>query len=261
MMMNNHHFHLVSYSPWPFMMSLNLINLGISVIILIVLKIYSSLAVSVTLMLMMKFQWWRDVVREALYEGFHSISVKTGISMGVMTFIISELCFFVSFFWMYFYLSLSPDISLGSNWPPLGTQPVSYLNIPLLNTLILLSSGFFITWAHYSLMNNNYYMMKFNYTVSILMGVYFFIIQMYEYFEISFDFSDSSFSSSFFILTGFHGFHVIVGILFITINFLRFLNHTFSMISALGFEYSVWYWHFVDVVWLFLYVFLYWWGM
>nr|YP_010999046.1 cytochrome c oxidase subunit III [Pealius mori]WPM91804.1 cytochrome c oxidase subunit III [Pealius mori]CAD5105721.1 cytochrome c oxidase subunit 3 [Pealius mori] len=261
MMMSNHFFHLVNFSPWPILMAFNLINVGSSIIIMILNKELIPVSIAVILVLMIKFQWWRDVVREALYEGAHSKMVKQGISMGVLSFIISELCFFVSFFWMYFYLSLSPDMVMGMVWPPAGITSVNFLDIPLLNTLILLASGFFITWSHYSLMKSSDSEMKISYVTAILLGIYFFIIQMYEYYELSFDLSDSAFGSSFFILTGFHGFHVVVGILFLSVNFKRLINNNFSMMYPMGFEYSIWYWHFVDVVWLFLYLFLYWWGM
>nr|AAS77796.1 cytochrome oxidase subunit III [Siphoninus phillyreae] len=261
MMMSNHFFHLVEFSPWPIIMSFNLISLGSSIIIMIMYKKTMIMIMSVFMIIAVKFQWWRDIVREALYNGCHSKMVKQGISMGMLAFITSELCFFISFFWMYFYLSLSPDTSLSSTWPPKGIEPTNYLDIPLLNTLILLTSGFLITWSHYSMMINLPNIMKTTCMLTIIMGTYFFSIQMYEYYVITFDFSDSVFSSSFFILTGFHGFHVIVGILFIMVNFVRFKNFNFSISSTAGFDYSVWYWHFVDVIWLFLCMFLYWWSM
>lgn len=261
MRIRNHFFHLVNYRPWPIIISLNLINLGSRVIIFIIIKTSVVLIISIFLIVTTKFQWWRDVVREALYEGHHSKIVKQGIRIGIVSFIVSELCFFVSFFWIYFYLRLRPDPAIGTHWPPIGVQSIRFIDIPLLNTIILLTSGFFITWSHYAIITNRKITFKVTYITSIILGIYFFFIQIYEYYELTFDFRDRAFRSSFFILTGFHGFHVIVGILFILVNFKRFRNLSFRIVSIKGFEYSVWYWHFVDVVWLFLYVSLYWWGI
>lgn len=261
MIISNHFFHLVNFSPWPILIAFNLINIGSRIVIIILNKELTPAVISIILVLIIKFQWWRDVIREALYEGIHSKIVKRGIRIGVISFIISELCFFVSFFWIYFYLSLRPDIAIGIVWPPTGIKSVNFIDIPLLNTLILLASGFFITWSHYSLIKNSAPELKISYTTAIVLGIYFFVIQIYEYYELSFDLRDRAFGRSFFILTGFHGFHVLVGILFISINFKRLLNNSFRMIYPIGFEYSIWYWHFVDVVWLFLYLFLYWWGI
>lgn len=261
MIIINHFFHLVNYRPWPIIAALNLTRLGIRVVILITQKIILPISISIILLILVKFQWWRDVIRERMYEGTHSPIVNRGIRIGVIFFIISELCFFVSFFWIYFYLRLRPDVTIGIIWPPQGTVPVDYLSIPLLNTLILLASGFFITLAHYRIITNKFFIIKTRYLIAIRLGIYFFIIQMYEYYELSFDIRDRAFGRSFFILTGFHGLHVFVGILFITVNYIRILNKNFSSILNLGFEYSAWYWHFVDVIWLFLYLFIYWWGI
>jgi len=206
-------------------------------------------------------QWWRDIIRESLYEGAHSFRVSRGLRLGVISFIISEFFFFVSFFWIYFYFRLSPDLRLGFSWPPMGVTVVNFIGVPFLNTLILLSSGFFITWSHYSLLLGRRSMINISYIFCLIMGVYFFVIQIYEYYELCFDFSDGVFGCSFFILTGFHGFHVIFGLIFLCLNYFRFLYSNFSFLRFYGLEYSIWYWHFVDLVWLFLYIFLYWWGI
>nr|YP_026057.1 cytochrome c oxidase subunit III [Aleurodicus dugesii]AAS77747.1 cytochrome oxidase subunit III [Aleurodicus dugesii] len=259
-MMNNHYFHLVDYSPWPILMSLSLLNLGMSMILMINFFFFFFFF-SFFFVLLIFYQWWRDVIREGLYLGCHSNAVKLNLKFGMLMFIISELFFFISFFWLFFYLSLNPSIELGNSWPPFGISSINYMDIPLLNTLFLLSSGFYITWSHYSLMNLNMMEFYFSYIFCLILGFYFFLIQMYEYYMLNFCFNDSVFGSVFYILTGFHGLHVIIGFFFLLFNFFRFLNMNFSFLNYLGFDFSIWYWHFVDVVWLFLFLFLYWWGM
>jgi cytochrome c oxidase subunit 3 len=151
-------------------------------------------------------------------------------------------------------------MEIGSIWPPLGILPINPFQIPLLNTIILLSSGITVTWAHHSLLANKNDKVKLRLLITIILGLYFTSLQIWEYWDASFRFSDSIFGSSFFIATGFHGLHVIVGTIFLLISFLRFKINLFSKVHHLGFEISIWYWHFVDVVWLFLYTFLYWWS-
>nr|AOS49780.1 cytochrome c oxidase subunit III [Aleurocanthus camelliae] len=260
MMMSNHFFHLVNVSPWPILTSLSLLNLASSVIEWTLTGGYQFLFMFIAQVSLVSYQWWRDVVREAFYEGWRSAKTNTMISAGVMLFILSEVCFFSSFFWAYFYYSLSPDHSIGLCWPPAGIMSIDFMGIPFLNTLILLGSGFFITWCHYSIMINSYSIAKQTLIICCLLGVYFISIQMYEYMNLEFSFSDSVYGSSFYILTGFHGLHVLVGLLFIYINLVRLTIVSFSSLMMMGLEYSIWYWHFVDLVWLFLYCFVYWWG-
>nr|AAS75447.1 cytochrome oxidase subunit III [Neomaskellia andropogonis] len=258
-MMMNQMFHLVNLSPWPILSSLNLLNMSISFILSIIYSnplIYLSWGI---LMINIMFQWWGDMTKENLFKGEHTFKVMSGFSMGMIMFILSEIMFFFSFFWMFFYLSLSPDVELMMKWPPLGISKISFLDLPLLNTIILLYSGFFVTWSHYSMMIGKMESFKFNLFMTLLMGVYFYMIQLYEYFQAPFDFSMSVFGSSFFILTGFHGFHVMVGIIFLLFNLIQYLNFKKSYMLFLSFEYPMWYWHFVDIIWLFLFLVLYWW--
>nr|YP_087055.1 cytochrome c oxidase subunit III [Tetraleurodes acaciae]AAU14159.1 cytochrome oxidase subunit III [Tetraleurodes acaciae] len=259
-MMENHFFRLVWPSPWPITLSFSLLNLGAGVIYWI--KSYDILPLFFFFILsfLIVGQWWRDVIREAVFEGKRSTKINLMINSGVILFIVSEICFFGSFFWAYFYFSLSPDYSLGVSWPPKGIVVVDYLGIPFLNTLILLASGVFITWAHYSVINNSFYMAKTSLFFCAMLGLYFLMVQGYEYVNMSFSFTESVFGSSFFTLTGFHGFHVLVGLIFIFINLIRLMRNYFSPTGLLGLEYSIWYWHFVDLVWPFLYCFIYWWG-
>nr|UIF91941.1 cytochrome c oxidase subunit III [Crenidorsum sp.] len=260
MMMNNHFFHLVKHSPWPILMSFSVMNSGAGVIHWISAGSWEAFVLFLFILVLVVWQWWRDVIREALYEGVRSTKINFMISTGVMMFILSEVCFFSSFFWAYFYYSLSPDFGLGMAWPPMGIEVVDYLGIPFLNTLILLGSGVFITWCHHSIINFNLLGAKLSLALCVFLGIYFLLVQMYEYFHMSFSFSESVFGCSFFILTGFHGFHVLVGLLYIIVNLFRLMRNSFSSTSILGLEYAIWYWHFVDLVWLFLYCFVYWWG-
>nr|YP_009027756.1 cytochrome c oxidase subunit III [Bemisia afer]AHC02249.1 cytochrome oxidase subunit III [Bemisia afer] len=260
MMMNNHYYHLVKYSPWPILAALNLASLGVSLVKWITMNSFFFFFF-LLLTILIVAQWWRDVIRETLYEGCRSNKINLTINLGMAFFIVSELWFFISFFWAYFYFSLSPDMSMGLAWPPHGITPMNFMDIPLLNTLTLLTSGFFITWSHHSLINYSFSMARAALFSSIVTGGYFLSIQLYEYMNSTFSFCDSVFGNCFFILTGFHGIHVMIGLLFISVSYLRMVKKSFSPLFFHGFEYSIWYWHFVDLVWLFLYMFLYWWGM
>nr|ATJ03306.1 cytochrome c oxidase subunit III [Bemisia tabaci] len=259
--MDNHFFHLVKYSPWPLLIALNLINsvTSITKFILTSSSLMSVFFVLISVLIMI--QWWRDVMRESLYEGSRSLKINYIIGSGMIFFIISEVCLFVSFFWMYFYYSLSPDMETGSIWPPFKMTRMSFMDIPLLNTMILLMSGFFITWAHYSLTMNSFKNSSINLMMSILLGMYFLVIQGYEYMNSSISFNDSVFGNSFFILTGFHGLHVMIGLIFLIVMMSQLIEKKFSLMNLSGLEYSIWYWHFVDIVWLCLYLTVYWWGM
>lgn len=223
-------------------------------------KYFNIYFISIILILLIIYQWWRDIARERTYQGFHSFNVFKGIKLGIILFIISEIFFFISFFWRFFHLSLTQIIELGIKWPPIGIEVFNPFIIPLLNTIILLTSGISITWSHHRLLNNNYSQFFNRLLITIILGIYFSILQLFEYLEASFNISDSSYGSTFFIATGFHGLHVLIGTTFLIICFLRNLFIHFSSIHHFGFEAAAWYWHFVDIVWLFLYISIYWWG-
>nr|YP_009566975.1 cytochrome c oxidase subunit III [Cryptopone sauteri]QBB73598.1 cytochrome c oxidase subunit 3 [Cryptopone sauteri] len=254
-----HPFHLVTISPWPILTSLSIMNnLIMTINWFNKLNYYYILTIPCTLLCI--YQWWRDVVRESTYQGFHSISVYNGLRLGMILFIISEILFFFSFFWSYFHSSLSPSIEIGQIWPPLNIMPFNPYDIPLMNTIILISSGLTVTWSHHSMINMNIYESKKSLFFTILLGIYFSSLQMFEYLESPFTISDSIYGSIFFIATGFHGLHVIIGTLFLSICLYRMFNLHFSSHHHFGFEAAAWYWHFVDVVWLFLYISIYWWS-
>ena len=205
------------------------------------------------------FQWWRDVSREGSYLGKHSYVVELGLRSGIILFIISEVFFFLSFFWRYFHRRWSPNAELGRVWPPFGIAIFNPFGVPLLNRIILLSSGASVTWAHHGMIQGNHSQAFKSLILTIILGVYFSILQAYEYYEARFRIGDRAYGSTFFIATGFHGLHVIVGTLFLLASTIRLFSGKLNHGHHFGFEASAWYWHFVDVVWLFLYVRVYAW--
>jgi heme/copper-type cytochrome/quinol oxidase subunit 3 len=190
----------------------------------------------------------------------HTNPVQKGLRYGMLLFIISEVMFFSSFFWAFFHSSLAPTIEIGSIWPPIDLDVFNPWDVPLLNTLILLLSGASITLAHYSLIKGYTKYCLFGFIYTIILAIIFTTLQYLEYCEASFVINDGVYGSLFYMLTGFHGFHVFVGTLFIIICLIRYLKGHFSSKHHFGFEAAIWYWHFVDVVWLFLFICVYWWG-
>nr|AWT58377.1 cytochrome c oxidase subunit III [Andraca olivacea] len=256
----NHPYHLVDYSPWPLTGAIGVLTLVTGMIKWFHNFNTNLLILGYIITLLTMYQWWRDISREGTYQGKHTILVTKGLQWGMVLFIVSEIFFFISFFWAFFHSSLSPNIEIGAIWPPLNIIPFNPFQIPLLNTIILLSSGVTVTWAHHSLMENNHSETNKSLFITICLGVYSTILQAYEYLEASFSIADSIYGSTFFTATGFHGLHVIIGTFFLLICLLRHLNNHFSKNHHFGFEAAAWYWHFVDVVWLFLYISIYWWG-
>nr|ADO60616.2 cytochrome c oxidase subunit III [Omonadus floralis] len=259
-MHKNHPFHLVDVSPWPILGSFSALMMMVGIIKWFHLSSMSLFYLGFTSMILIMYQWWRDITREGTFQGHHTFQVTIGLRWGMILFITSEVFFFISFFWGFFHNSLSPTIELGMLWPPKGIETFNPSQIPLLNTLILLTSGLTVTWAHHSLMENNYNQTLQGLLLTVILGFYFSLLQGYEYYESSFTISDSAYGSSFFMATGFHGIHVIIGTTFLLVCLIRHINMHFSQIHHFGFEAAAWYWHFVDVVWLFLYISIYWWG-
>nr|UYA96511.1 cytochrome c oxidase subunit III [Janus sp. 1 GYN-2022d] len=258
--MHSHPFHLVSYSPWPLTGAIGAMVITSGMVKWFHLYSPNLLILGVLITCLTMFQWWRDVTREGTYQGCHTSQVALGLRWGMILFIISEVFFFISFFWAYFHMALSPSIEIGNLWPPAGITPFNPFQIPLLNTAILLSSGATVTWAHHSIMENNFQQTSQSLIITVILGLYFTLLQAYEYIEAPFTIADSVYGSIFFMATGFHGIHVIIGTLFLLTCLIRHeLNH-FSSKHHFGFEAAAWYWHFVDVVWLFLYISIYWWG-
>nr|YP_009730011.1 cytochrome c oxidase subunit III [Tagasta indica]QHX99916.1 cytochrome c oxidase subunit III [Tagasta indica] len=260
MMNNNHPFHLVDYSPWPITGAIGAMILTSGMTKWFHLFDMSLLLIGLTITTLTMIQWWRDIIREGTYQGLHTKPVSIGLRWGMILFITSEVLFFVSFFWAFFSSSIMPTINLGMMWPPNGIKPFNPMQIPLLNTTILLASGVTVTWAHHSLIENNYTQTTQSLFFTSMLGIYFTMLQMYEYWEAPFTIADAIYGSTFFVATGFHGIHVIIGTTFLITCLLRHVINQFSAEHHFGFEAAAWYWHFVDVVWLFLYISIYWWG-
>nr|AXS65825.1 cytochrome c oxidase subunit 3 [Rhinostomus barbirostris] len=251
---------MVDYSPWPLTGSLGVFTSMMGMIKWFHLYQIDLLMLGTLINVLVMYQWWRDIIRESTYQGLHTTKVTAGLRWGMILFITSEVFFFIGFFWGFFHSSLSPSVELGMMWPPKGIQPFNPMEIPLLNTMILLTSGLTITWTHHSIMENDYTQSFQSLLITVLLGFYFTILQGFEYYEAPFTIADSIYGSTFFMTTGLHGIHVIIGSTFLAICLIRlYLNH-FSCTHHFGFEAAAWYWHFVDVVWLFLYISIYWWG-
>nr|WJW73286.1 cytochrome c oxidase subunit III [Pygoluciola sp.] len=260
MLNKNHTYHLVEVSPWPILGAFSTMIMLMGTIKWFHLYETNLFFLGVMCTLLIMYQWWRDTTREGTFQGLHTLKVVKGLRWGMILFITSEVLFFVSFFWSFFHSSLSPSIEIGMIWPPKGIIPFNPIQIPLLNTTILISSGVTVTWAHHSLMENNYKQAIYSLMLTIILGIYFSILQAYEYMESMFSIADSVYGSSFFMATGFHGIHVMIGTTFLAVCLIRQIKNHFSSNHHFGFEAAAWYWHFVDVVWLFLYISIYWWG-
>jgi cytochrome c oxidase subunit 3 len=255
-----HPYHLVEPSPWPLVGS---IAAGLMAYGAILYMHYDTLWLLVlgTLLVMATMAgWWWQVVREAEYEGHHNPIVVLGLRYGMSLFIASEVMFFAAFFWAFFDASLFPKEATGGVWPPEGIETFDPFDIPFMNTLILLLSGVTVTWAHHSLLEGNRKGLIQGLACTVLLGMIFTGFQAYEYGHAAFGFTDGIYASTFYMATGFHGFHVIVGTIFLAVCLVRAMKGHFTPEHHFGFEAAAWYWHFVDVVWLFLFVSVYWWG-
>ena len=255
-------YHLVPTSPWPILVSFSLLSLTLSAVMY--MHAYSNGGISLILgfatTTIGMILWFRDVIKEATYEGAHTKEVQNGIIMGFLLFIVSEGFAFLSVFWAFFHSALSPAIEIGGCWPPQGITALDPFAIPFLNTILLLSSGAFITYGHHALIKGDRKDAILGTLLTIVLAVVFTALQYYEYSEAPFTISDSVFGSAFYCSTGLHGLHVIVGTLFILVGFSRMLSFQLTRQHHVGFESSILYWHFVDVVWLFLFIAVYYWG-
>ncbi len=257
-----HPFHLVSPSPWPIFTSFTLLALTTSgVLFLHAFKVASFflLFAFFNLLASMTF-WFRDVISEGTYLGNHTLAVQRGLNMGIALFIVSEALFFLGIFWAYYHSALSPTIEMGAHWPPMGIEAINSFELPLLNTILLLSSGVTVTYAHHSIIQGNRSGSLNGTALTIFLAIIFTILQGLEYTVSSFTISDSTFGSCFYFGTGFHGLHVMIGTAFIAVGLWRVLSYHSTDNHHLGLEASILYWHFVDVVWLFLYISVYYWG-
>jgi heme/copper-type cytochrome/quinol oxidase subunit 3 len=206
------------------------------------------------------FLWWRDIVREGTLEGQHTNIVQLGLRYGVILFIVSEVMFFFAFFWAFFAASIAPTIEIGNIWPPKGIDTFSAFEVPLVNTLILLCSGATITYSHHAITAGSKIEAIFGLVLTIVLAAVFTAFQGFEYVSANFSITDGIFGSTFYMATGFHGFHVLIGTIFLCVCLVRMSMNHFTTEHHFGFEAAAFYWHFVDVVWLFLYVAVYFWG-
>ncbi len=264
---NHHDYHLVAPSPWPAIGSIAAFVLALGAILFfrgfgpwIMILGMAGLAYTMA-------GWWRDVVLEARH-GDHTPVVQIHLRYGMILFIISEILFFAAWFWAYFNASLFPadpaqamrtELFAGV-WPPQGIKVFNPWDIPFLNTLVLLTSGTTITWAHHALLEGDREGLRRGLALTIVLGILFTALQVYEYTHAAFGFSGHIYGATFFMATGFHGLHVIIGTLFLIVCFFRVRAGDFTPQQHFGFEAAAWYWHFVDVVWLFLFACIYIWG-
>nr|YP_010933589.1 cytochrome c oxidase subunit III [Ptychadena nuerensis]WKT09032.1 cytochrome c oxidase subunit III [Ptychadena nuerensis] len=255
-----HAFHMVDPSPWPLMGAAAAFLLTSGLAAWFHFNTTVILIMGLTLTILTMFQWWRDVVREGTFQGHHTLPVQKSLRYGMILFITSEVFFFLGFFWAFYDASLAPTLEVGEAWPPTGIIPLNPFEVPLLNTAVLLASGVSVTWAHHSIMQGDRNGAIQALSLTILLGFYFTVLQAIEYYEAPFSIADGIYGTTFFVATGFHGLHVIIGSLFLLTCLARQLFFHFTSEHHFGFEAAAWYWHFVDVVWLFLYVSIYWWG-
>lgn len=257
-----HNYHLVDASPWPYVGSMGALGLTTGTVSWMHGYKLGGLLMEISLILIIGVMivWWRDVIREGTYQGHHTLIVQRGLRYGMLLFILSEVCFFFGFFWAFFHSALAPAVTIGATWPPVGIQALDAWEVPLLNTVILLSSGATATWSHHALINGKKKDALLGLGITIVLGVIFTILQGLEYYEAPFTIADSVYGSTFFVATGFHGLHVLIGTTFLIVCLWRISENHFTKHHHNGFEAALWYWHFVDVVWIFLYCSIYYWG-
>ena len=268
----HHDYHLVDPSPWPFVGSISAFVTAIGAIFWMHNEIGPAvMMVGLLGVLYTMFMWWRDVIKEA-HHGDHTPVVALHLRYGMLMFIASEVMFFVAWFWAFFDASLFSGEAMqaarvdatGGVWPPKGISVFNPWHLPLVNTLILLTSGTTVTWAHHALLNNDRQGLKWGLVATVALGILFTTIQAYEYGHAAFAFSRDGggniYGSTFFMATGFHGFHVIIGTIFLIVCLFRAMAGDFTPKQHFGFEAAAWYWHFVDVVWLFLFSAVYIWS-
>jgi len=263
-----HDYHILPPDIWPFIMSISALTFTSGMVMYMHADYFGSawhivLGLGVAGLIASFFGWFSKIVNEA-QTGYHTPVVQLHLRYGMILFIASEVMFFVGWFWSWFDFSLFPSVlaeSVGGVWPPESIEEViDAFDLPLLNTLILLCSGTTVTWAHHSLIHGDRDGLKKGLWLTILLGLLFSCIQAYEYLEAPFAFGTNTYGSAFYMATGFHGFHVIVGTIFLIVCLRRTYVGHFTPRQHFGFEAAAWYWHFVDVVWLFLFIVVYVWG-
>ena len=257
-----HPFHLVGPSPWPLFTSFCLMNLALSIGLNAHGYISSNVYIFLSLfnLLYSMTLWFKDVVAESTYLGDHTKAVKNGLTQGFYLFVVSEISIFVSLFWAYLHSSLNPTMEIGMAWPPAGIEPISPSELPLLNTIILLASGVTITMGHHALINGNRKDTLYGFIFTTFLIFLFVILQGLEYIFAPFTIADGVYGSTFFSLTGLHGIHMIMLVIMLAVCTWRVYNYDFTNVSHVFAETTVLYLHVLDVLWLFIYIIVYWWG-
>ncbi|SEO96325.1 cytochrome c oxidase subunit 3 [Salinihabitans flavidus] len=260
----NHDYHILTPSLWPFLGALAGFVMLFGAVWFMHDKGPWLFLIGLVGTLYVMFGWWADVVAESR-QGDHTPVVQLGLRYGMILFIISEVMFFSAWFWTFFKHALYPMTEgspiVDGQWPPAGIETFDPWHLPLINTLILLCSGAAATWAHHAIAHeNNREDMKWGLILAVVLGVFFTILQAYEYNHAAFGFAGNIYGATFFMATGFHGAHVIIGTIFLLVCLIRLQRGHFTQEKHVGFEAAAWYWHFVDVVWLFLFAAIYVWG-
>ena len=255
-----HDYHLVDPSPWPIYTSFACLVLAIGAIFYMHNGISWGMYLGLALLIYGAYMWFRDVVIEAEHQGHHTPVVQIHHRYGMTLFIASEVMFFVAWFWAYFNASLFPTEAVGGTWPPPDITTFDPWDIPLINTLVLLLSGTTVTWAHHAMLENDRKGLVNGLILTVFLGFFFSCLQAYEYHHASFTIDGNIYGATFYMATGFHGFHVIVGTIFLAVCLFRSMRGHSNSEHHFGFEAAAWYWHFVDVVWLFLFAAIYIWG-
>ncbi len=257
-----HLFHVLEPSLWPFFIAFGLFFFvtGIAFSMHYIITGYYILILGIIILIVTSIFWFLDISREAVVKGYHTRIVRKGLKMGFLFFITSEIMLFMGFFWAFFHSALCPSIVLGSLWPPVGLKTISTFDFPFFNTIILIVSGFSVTWVHKGISIGSYKESIDGLLITIFLGLFFICLQGLEYYESTFNLQDGIYSSVFFLLTGLHGCHVIVGVAFLFVCFLSLLANHYLTNHYLRFVLAVWYWHFVDIIWIFLFLSLYCWG-
>jgi cytochrome c oxidase subunit III len=275
-----HDYHIIDPSPWPFLGAVGALIMAIGGVAWMQMLKGGALhlfglnlanpwlfLMGLAVVLYTMFAWWSDTVKEA-HEGHHTKVVSIHLRYGMIMFIASEVMFFVAWFWAFFDASIYSGEAIqasrvaytGGVWPPKGIEVLDPLHLPLYNTIILLLSGTTVTWAHHALLHNDRKGLKYGLMLTVGLGIIFSAVQAYEYAHAPFAFKDSLYGATFFMATGFHGFHVLIGTIFLAVCLFRALKGHFTPQQHFGFEAAAWYWHFVDVVWLFLFACVYIWA-
>ncbi len=271
----NHDYHILPPDQWPLIGAFSALAFFGGTVMWMHDNPYGKFVFLLGLLgiLITMFSWWGNVIREG-HQGDHTPVVQLHLRYGMILFIASEVMFFVAWFWAFFSSALFPapieviegatqaitDATVAATWPPKGIEVLDPFGFPLLNTFILLCSGTTVTWAHHALIHGDREGLKKGLWCTILLGLLFSFIQGYEYAQAPFDFKGNIYGATFFMATGFHGAHVIIGTIFLTVCLVRSYKGEFTPKQHFGFEAAAWYWHFVDVVWLFLFVSIYAWG-